>query len=131
MHSFRQTSITGWRDWYTHSNTAPLLLLHGPGILLLCFLTWFLSTLQVAVVLHVGGSGEHLYLLCHLLCCPAGVGKWAAPFLQVSLGHSLSFIAVMSMVVHTDGSFHPNFCLRSKFGGTAVECSTLCKLWPF
>uniref|UniRef100_A0A3P9CKA7 Ectopic P-granules autophagy protein 5 homolog (C. elegans) n=1 Tax=Maylandia zebra TaxID=106582 RepID=A0A3P9CKA7_9CICH len=26
----------------------------------------------VAVLLHVGGSGEHLYLLCHLLCCPAG-----------------------------------------------------------
>uniref|UniRef100_A0A671VZ58 Ectopic P-granules autophagy protein 5 homolog (C. elegans) n=1 Tax=Sparus aurata TaxID=8175 RepID=A0A671VZ58_SPAAU len=36
----------------------------------------------VAVLLHVGGSGAHLYLLCHLLCCPAGVGKWAAPFLQ-------------------------------------------------
>uniref|UniRef100_A0AAQ6APL3 Ectopic P-granules autophagy protein 5 homolog n=1 Tax=Amphiprion ocellaris TaxID=80972 RepID=A0AAQ6APL3_AMPOC len=39
----------------------------------------------VAVLLHVGGSGEHLYLLCHLLCCPAGVGKWAAPFLQIQL----------------------------------------------
>ncbi|KAF3850897.1 hypothetical protein F7725_012669 [Dissostichus mawsoni] len=38
----------------------------------------------VAVLLHVGGSGEHLYLLCHLLCSPAGVGKWAAPFLQVN-----------------------------------------------
>ncbi|KAM4617086.1 ectopic P granules protein 5 homolog [Polymixia lowei] len=43
----------------------------------------------VAVLLHVGGSGEHLYLLCHLLCCPAGVGKWAAPFLQIRvLGNS-------------------------------------------
>lgn len=42
-------------------------------------------TLQVAVLLHVGGSGEHLFVLCHLLCCPAGVGKWAAPFLQVGL----------------------------------------------
>ncbi|XP_031164874.1 ectopic P granules protein 5 homolog [Sander lucioperca] len=39
----------------------------------------------VAVLLHVGGSGEHLYLLCHLLCCPAGVGKWAAPFLQIQV----------------------------------------------
>ncbi|XP_076006821.1 ectopic P granules protein 5 homolog isoform X2 [Genypterus blacodes] len=39
----------------------------------------------VAVLLHVGGSGEHLYLLCHLLCCPAGVGKWAAPFLQIKV----------------------------------------------
>ncbi|XP_056231949.1 ectopic P granules protein 5 homolog [Seriola aureovittata] len=39
----------------------------------------------VAVLLHVGGSGEHLYLLCHLLCCPAGVGKWSAPFLQIQV----------------------------------------------
>lgn len=41
------------------------------------------SALKVAVLLRIGGSGEHLYLLCHLLCCPAGVGKWAAHFLQV------------------------------------------------
>ncbi|XP_041855260.1 ectopic P granules protein 5 homolog [Melanotaenia boesemani] len=39
----------------------------------------------VAVLLHVGGSGEHLYLLCHLLCCSSGVGKWAAPFLQIQV----------------------------------------------
>ncbi|XP_029018537.1 ectopic P granules protein 5 homolog [Betta splendens] len=39
----------------------------------------------VAILLHVGGSGEHLFLLCHLLCCPAGVGKWAAPFLQIQI----------------------------------------------
>ncbi|XP_024131104.1 ectopic P granules protein 5 homolog isoform X4 [Oryzias melastigma] len=39
----------------------------------------------VAVLLHIGGSGEHLYLLCHLLCCPAGVGKWAAHFLQIHI----------------------------------------------
>lgn len=39
----------------------------------------------VAVLLHIGGSGEHLYLLCHLLCCPAGVGKWAAAFLQIQV----------------------------------------------
>ncbi|XP_061134077.1 ectopic P granules protein 5 homolog [Syngnathus typhle] len=39
----------------------------------------------VAVLLHVGGPGEHLFVLCHLLCCPAGVGKWAAPFLQIEV----------------------------------------------
>ncbi|CAB1426368.1 unnamed protein product [Pleuronectes platessa] len=39
----------------------------------------------VAVLLHVRGSGEHLFLLCHLLCCPAGVGKWSAPFLQIQV----------------------------------------------
>ncbi|KAK2837340.1 hypothetical protein Q5P01_014552 [Channa striata] len=44
----------------------------------------------VAVMQHVGGSGEHLYLLCHLLCCPAGVGKWAAPFIQIQVGGNTS-----------------------------------------
>ncbi|XP_077571693.1 ectopic P granules protein 5 homolog [Stigmatopora nigra] len=39
----------------------------------------------VAELLYVGGSGEHLFLLCHLLCCPDGVGKWAAPFLQIEV----------------------------------------------
>ncbi|XP_017269325.1 ectopic P granules protein 5 homolog isoform X2 [Kryptolebias marmoratus] len=39
----------------------------------------------VVTLLHVGGSEEHLYLLCHLLCCPAGVGKWATPFLQIQV----------------------------------------------
>ncbi|XP_055017592.1 ectopic P granules protein 5 homolog isoform X2 [Boleophthalmus pectinirostris] len=38
----------------------------------------------VGVLLN-GGSGEHLYLLCHLLCCPAGVAKWAAHFLQIQV----------------------------------------------
>lgn len=48
----------------------------------------------MAVLLHIGGSDERVYLLCHLLCCPAGVGKWAAHFLQVRLG-GLSVIAVI------------------------------------
>ncbi|CAB1319873.1 unnamed protein product [Coregonus sp. 'balchen'] len=39
----------------------------------------------VAVLLRVGGSGEHLYMLNHLLCCSAGVGKWAATFLQIQV----------------------------------------------
>ncbi|KAK7934057.1 hypothetical protein WMY93_004953 [Mugilogobius chulae] len=43
----------------------------------------------VAVLLN-GGSGEHLYLLCHLLCCPAGVAKWAAPFLQIQVWRNAS-----------------------------------------
>lgn len=48
------------------------------------FFTWSCSTVcKVIILLHVGGSEEHFYLLCHLLCCPAGVGKWATPFLQV------------------------------------------------
>uniref|UniRef100_A0A8C6PTP5 Ectopic P-granules autophagy protein 5 homolog (C. elegans) n=1 Tax=Nothobranchius furzeri TaxID=105023 RepID=A0A8C6PTP5_NOTFU len=39
----------------------------------------------VVILLRVGGSEEHLYLLNHLLICPAGVGKWAAPFLQIQV----------------------------------------------
>uniref|UniRef100_A0A1A8FDK4 Ectopic P-granules autophagy protein 5 homolog n=3 Tax=Nothobranchius TaxID=28779 RepID=A0A1A8FDK4_9TELE len=39
----------------------------------------------VVILLRVGGSEEHLYLLRHLLVCPAGVGKWAAPFLQIQV----------------------------------------------
>lgn len=44
----------------------------------------------VAVLLHKGESGEHLYLLCHLLCCPAGVAKWAAPFLQIQVWRNIN-----------------------------------------
>ncbi|XP_028980425.2 ectopic P granules protein 5 homolog isoform X2 [Esox lucius] len=39
----------------------------------------------VAVLLREGGSGENLYLLNHLLCCPAGVAKWVAPFFQIQV----------------------------------------------
>lgn len=129
--SFKVTSITGWTDWYTCSNFVPL---SSVRLLLLSvfwafsLLTWFRSTLQVAVLLHVGGSGEDLYLLCHLLCCPAGVGKWAAHFLQVSWLYSPSFTVVMSVIVYTELFF--SHALRSTFGGTRVECSTLCKPSP-
>ncbi|KAJ8285154.1 hypothetical protein GJAV_G00022880 [Gymnothorax javanicus] len=41
---------------------------------------------RLVCVLHrVGSAGEHLFLLSHLLHCPAGVGKWAAPFLQIKV----------------------------------------------
>uniref|UniRef100_A0A4W4HAL5 Ectopic P granules protein 5 homolog n=1 Tax=Electrophorus electricus TaxID=8005 RepID=A0A4W4HAL5_ELEEL len=36
----------------------------------------------VSVLHHVGSAGGHLYTLNHLLCCPAGVGKWAV-FIQI------------------------------------------------
>uniref|UniRef100_A0A3P9IPL1 Ectopic P-granules autophagy protein 5 homolog (C. elegans) n=1 Tax=Oryzias latipes TaxID=8090 RepID=A0A3P9IPL1_ORYLA len=61
----------------------------------------------VAVLLHVGGSGEHLYLLCHLLCCPAGVGKWAAHFLQIQVWgntsgvqHFMQALAILMSPAH-------------------------------
>uniref|UniRef100_A0A672N741 Ectopic P granules protein 5 homolog n=1 Tax=Sinocyclocheilus grahami TaxID=75366 RepID=A0A672N741_SINGR len=41
---------------------------------------------RLASVLHqVGSTGDHLFILNHLLCCPAGVGKWAVPFLQIKV----------------------------------------------
>lgn len=104
-HSSSQTSITGLRDWYTHK---PQTIFQtycpsGQGNLLLQSFMCSWSILQVAVLLHVGGSGEHLYLLCHLLCCPAGVGKWAAHFLQVSQEHTpVIYHFITSIATHTE-----------------------------
>ncbi|XP_026067016.1 ectopic P granules protein 5 homolog isoform X2 [Carassius auratus] len=39
----------------------------------------------VSVLHQVGSTGDHLFVLNHLLCCPAGVGKWAVPFLQIKV----------------------------------------------
>lgn len=38
---------------------------------------------QVSVLQRVGCLGDHLFLLNHILRCPAGVSKWAVPFIQV------------------------------------------------
>ncbi|KAH0627798.1 hypothetical protein JD844_008196 [Phrynosoma platyrhinos] len=45
-----------------------------------------LSWLQrlVSVLQRVGSPGDHLFLLNHILRCPAGVSKWAVPFIQVN-----------------------------------------------
>ncbi|XP_012657457.1 ectopic P granules protein 5 homolog [Otolemur garnettii] len=37
----------------------------------------------VSVLQRVGCPGDHLFLLNHILRCPAGVSKWAVPFIQV------------------------------------------------
>uniref|UniRef100_A0A4W3HVB5 Ectopic P-granules autophagy protein 5 homolog (C. elegans) n=1 Tax=Callorhinchus milii TaxID=7868 RepID=A0A4W3HVB5_CALMI len=44
---------------------------------------------KLVVVLHrLGSTGDHLFLLNHILRCPAGVSKWAVPFVQIKvLGH--------------------------------------------
>ncbi|KAK3538822.1 hypothetical protein QTP86_015946 [Hemibagrus guttatus] len=39
----------------------------------------------VSVLHRVGSAGDHLYILNHLLCCPAGIRKWAVPFLQIKV----------------------------------------------
>ncbi|XP_055224122.1 ectopic P granules protein 5 homolog isoform X2 [Gorilla gorilla gorilla] len=36
----------------------------------------------VSVLQRVGCPGDHLFLLNHILRCPAGVSKWAVPFIQ-------------------------------------------------
>uniref|UniRef100_A0A672I9K1 Ectopic P-granules autophagy protein 5 homolog (C. elegans) n=1 Tax=Salarias fasciatus TaxID=181472 RepID=A0A672I9K1_SALFA len=75
----------------------------------------------VAVLLHVGGSGEHLYLLCHLLCCPAGVGKWAASFLQVSYSFLLISVVhfMQALAVLMSPARH-----RAEFLGHMKPCET-------
>ncbi|XP_008063178.1 ectopic P granules protein 5 homolog [Carlito syrichta] len=39
----------------------------------------------VAVLQRVGCPGDHLFLLNHILRCPAGVSKWAIPFIQIKV----------------------------------------------
>ncbi|XP_078252336.1 ectopic P granules protein 5 homolog isoform X1 [Rhinoraja longicauda] len=39
----------------------------------------------VAVLHRVGSSADHLFLLNHILRCPAGASKWAAPFVQIEV----------------------------------------------
>ncbi|XP_058533133.1 ectopic P granules protein 5 homolog isoform X1 [Ochotona princeps] len=39
----------------------------------------------VAVLQRVGAPGDHLFLLNHVLRCPAGVSKWAVPFIQIKV----------------------------------------------
>ncbi|XP_037020954.2 ectopic P granules protein 5 homolog isoform X3 [Artibeus jamaicensis] len=46
-------------------------------------LLW-LQTL-VSVLQRVGCPGDHLFLLNHVLRCPAGVSKWAVPFIQIKV----------------------------------------------
>uniref|UniRef100_H3AFQ9 Ectopic P-granules autophagy protein 5 homolog n=1 Tax=Latimeria chalumnae TaxID=7897 RepID=H3AFQ9_LATCH len=39
----------------------------------------------VSVLHRIGSGGDHLYLLNHILRCPAGVRKWAVPFVQIKV----------------------------------------------
>nr|XP_027791443.1 ectopic P granules protein 5 homolog [Marmota flaviventris] len=39
----------------------------------------------VSVLQKVGCPGDHLFLLNHILRCPAGVSKWAVPFIQIKV----------------------------------------------
>ncbi|XP_059845461.1 ectopic P granules protein 5 homolog isoform X1 [Hypanus sabinus] len=39
----------------------------------------------VAVLHRVGSSADHLFLLNHILRCPAGVNKWAGPFVKIEV----------------------------------------------
>ncbi|XP_062933124.1 ectopic P granules protein 5 homolog isoform X2 [Cynocephalus volans] len=39
----------------------------------------------VTVLQRVGCPGDHLFLLNHILRCPAGVSKWAVPFIQIKV----------------------------------------------
>ncbi|XP_063051175.1 ectopic P granules protein 5 homolog isoform X2 [Engraulis encrasicolus] len=68
---------------------------------------------KLVSVLHaVGSAGEHLYLLNHLLNCPAGVGKWAVPFLQIKVlenpsgvYHFMQALAVLMSPVRNRADF--------------------------
>ncbi|NXA34681.1 EPG5 protein, partial [Eudromia elegans] len=39
----------------------------------------------VAVLQRIGCPGDHLFLLNHILRCPAGISEWAVPFIQIKV----------------------------------------------
>ncbi|NXK47869.1 EPG5 protein, partial [Chauna torquata] len=39
----------------------------------------------VSVLQRVGCPGDHLFLFNHILRCPAGIGEWAVPFIQIKV----------------------------------------------
>ncbi|XP_078718187.1 ectopic P granules protein 5 homolog isoform X2 [Lampetra fluviatilis] len=47
----------------------------------------------VAVLLRVGSINEDIFLLNHVLRCPAGVAEWAAPFLQIRMGEGPGIVS--------------------------------------
>ncbi|XP_053304240.1 ectopic P granules protein 5 homolog [Spea bombifrons] len=66
----------------------------------------------VSILLKVGCLGDHLFLLNHVLRCPAGINKWAAPFVQVRVLHNpagvfhfMQLLAVLMSPVRNRGDF--------------------------
>ncbi|NXU49867.1 EPG5 protein, partial [Turnix velox] len=51
------------------------------------FLSDLLMWLQrlVSVLQRIGCVGDHLFLLNHILRCPAGISEWACPFVQIKV----------------------------------------------
>uniref|UniRef100_A0A663NA73 Ectopic P-granules 5 autophagy tethering factor n=1 Tax=Athene cunicularia TaxID=194338 RepID=A0A663NA73_ATHCN len=39
----------------------------------------------VSVLQRIGCLGDHLFILNHILRCPAGISKWACPFIQIKV----------------------------------------------
>uniref|UniRef100_A0A8C2Y7F7 Ectopic P-granules 5 autophagy tethering factor n=1 Tax=Coturnix japonica TaxID=93934 RepID=A0A8C2Y7F7_COTJA len=39
----------------------------------------------VSVLQRIGCPGDHLFLFNHILRCPAGIGEWAVPFIQIKV----------------------------------------------
>uniref|UniRef100_A0A8C8ATD5 Ectopic P-granules autophagy protein 5 homolog n=1 Tax=Otus sunia TaxID=257818 RepID=A0A8C8ATD5_9STRI len=46
-------------------------------------LTWLQRL--VSVLQRIGCPGDHLFLFNHILRCPAGISKWACPFIQIKV----------------------------------------------
>uniref|UniRef100_A0A8B9NXW7 Ectopic P-granules autophagy protein 5 homolog n=1 Tax=Apteryx owenii TaxID=8824 RepID=A0A8B9NXW7_APTOW len=46
-------------------------------------LTWLQRL--VSVLQRIGCPGDHLFLLNHILRCPAGISEWAVPFIQIKV----------------------------------------------
>ncbi|OCU02726.1 hypothetical protein XELAEV_18008492mg [Xenopus laevis] len=73
----------------------------------------------VSILLKVASLGDHLFLLNHILRCPAGASKWAATFVQVRVQnnpagffHFMQLLAVLMCPVRNRAEFlcHVNPC---------------------
>ncbi|MGH0172201.1 UNVERIFIED_CONTAM: hypothetical protein FKN15_063006 [Acipenser sinensis] len=79
----------------------------------------------VSVLQGVCSVGDHLYLLNHILRCPAGVGKWAVPFLQIM---TMSF--QIKVLDNPSGVYHFMQALAILVSPVRTRVSYLCHMKP-
>ncbi|XP_010217080.1 PREDICTED: ectopic P granules protein 5 homolog, partial [Tinamus guttatus] len=66
----------------------------------------------VAVLQRIGCPGDHLFLLNHILRCPAGISEWAVPFIQIKVldnpsgvFHFMQSLALLMSPIKNRGDF--------------------------
>uniref|UniRef100_A0A8C9EY93 Ectopic P-granules autophagy protein 5 homolog n=1 Tax=Pavo cristatus TaxID=9049 RepID=A0A8C9EY93_PAVCR len=85
----------------------------------------------VSVLQRIGCPGDHLFLFNHILRCPAGIGEWAVPFIQIKVldnpsgvFHFMQSLALLMspvkvLLLHVQSSA-TTFLLKRKSGVTIL-----------